>query len=379
MSLTTRVSPIVSPSPAAEVTVCPVTGVRAAAPSRAPRAPTARPAAHPPVRTGRIGVLLLNLGTPSGTGYFAIRRYLSEFLQDRRIVELPRLLWWPILQGAILSTRPFAKGKEYRAIWNTDRDESPLLTITRGTADGVRARIAEWSDQLVVDFAMRYGEPSTRARIEALVRAGCDRILAVPLYPQYSATTVASACDAVFDALKTLRWQPALRVAQPWYDQPAYIDALARTARAHLATLPWEPEVVVASFHGIPTKNFAQGDPYHCHCQKTGRLLREALALPPERFRVTFQSRFGPAQWLQPYTDATVRALAEGGTRRIAVIAPGFAADCLETIEELGEEVREVFEAHGGEHYALIPCLNDSTEAIDVLEAILAHELSGWL
>ncbi len=374
MTPPTLSEPASTPSPAAEAAVGPVTGARAAA---APRAVPPRP--HPPVRTGRIGVLLLNLGTPSGTGYFAIRRYLSEFLQDRRIVELPKVVWWPLLQGIILSTRPFSKGKEYRAIWNTERDESPLLTITRGTADGVRRRIGGWSDRILVDFGMRYGEPSTQSRIEALAGAGCDRILAVPLYPQYSATTVASSCDAVFDALKTLRWQPALRVAQPWYDHPVYIDALARTARAHLATLPWEPEVVVASFHGIPKKNFAKGDPYFCHCQKTGRLLQQALGLPDERFRITFQSRFGPAEWLQPYTDETIKGLAEQGIKRVAVIAPGFAADCLETIEELGEEVREEFMDHGGEQYALIPCLNDSEEAVDVLEAVLAHELTGWL
>jgi ferrochelatase len=342
-------------------------------------APASWPAGHPKVAFGRIGVLLVNLGTPDATDASSVRRYLKEFLSDKRVIEENGLIWKLVLNGIILRTRPAQKGRDYDTIWNRERDESPLLTITRGTADGVRRRIGGWSDRLVVDFAMRYGDPSTRSRIEALAQAGCDRILAVPLYPQYSATTVASSCDAVFDAFKTLRWQPTLRVAQPWYDQPAYIEALARTARAHLAALPWEPEVVVASFHGIPMKNFAQGDPYHCHCQKTGRLLREALGLPPERFRVTFQSRFGPARWLQPYTDATVRALAEGGTRRIAVIAPGFAADCLETIEELGEEVREVFEAHGGERYALIPCLNDSEAAIDVLEAVLAQELTGWL
>lgn len=348
-------------------------------PTTAPAPRTVPPRPHPRVRTGRVGVLLLNLGTPSGTGYFAIRRYLSEFLQDQRIVELPKLLWWPLLQGVILSTRPFSKGKEYRAIWNTDRDESPLLTITRATADGVRARVSGWSDRLLVDFGMRYGEPSTRSRIEALARAGCDRILVVPLYPQYSATTVASSCDAVFDALKTLRWQPALRVATPWYDSPAYIDALAASWRAHLATLPEEPEVLVASFHGIPKKNFAKGDPYYCHCMKTGRLLQQALGLPDERFRVTFQSRFGPAEWLQPYTDVTIRELAKAGTRRLAVIAPGFAADCLETIEELGEAARDDFLAHGGTQFSLVPCLNDSPAAVDVLESVLAHELTGWL
>lgn len=350
-----------------------------AGPVTSPAPRTIPPRPHPPLRAGRIGVLLLNLGTPSGTGYFAIRRYLSEFLQDRRIVELPRVVWWPILQAAILSTRPFSKRREYRAIWNTTRDESPLLTTTRATADGVRARVAGWSDALLVDFGMRYGTPSTRSRIEALARAGCDRILAVPLYPQYSATTVASSCDAVFDALKTLRWQPALRVATPWYDRPAYIDALAASWHAHVASLPAEPEVLVASFHGIPKKSFAKGDPYYCHCMKTGRLLQRALGLPDDRFRVTFQSRFGPAEWLQPYTDVTIRDLATTGTRRIAVIAPGFAADCLETIEELGVTARDDFLAHGGTQFSLVPCLNDSPAAIDVLESVLAHELAGWL
>lgn len=367
---------LAAPPVACPATPAPATTAPVAPPAAAPRA--VPPAPNPRVRTARVGVLLCNLGTPSGTGYFAIRRYLGEFLGDRRIVELPALLWQPILQGIILSTRPFAKGKEYRAIWNTERDESPLLTITRDTADGVRRRLAERSERVLVDFAMRYGVPSTRSRVEALARAGCDRILVVPLYPQYSATTVASACDAVFDVLKGMRWQPALRVAPPWYDAPAYIDALAASYRAHLATLDHEPEVLVASFHGIPRKSFAKGDPYYCHCMKTGRLLQRALGLPDERFRVTFQSRFGPAEWLQPYTDVTIRALARGGTRRVAVIAPGFAADCLETIEELGEAARDDFLAHGGERFSLVPCLNASEGALDVLESVVAAELTGW-
>ncbi|MCU0626547.1 MAG: ferrochelatase [Gemmatimonadaceae bacterium] len=359
----------------ASATLAPV----AHGPATSITARTTPPRPHPPVRTGRIGVLLLNLGTPSGTGYFAMRRYLREFLSDPRIVDLPRALWLPLLHGVILTTRPVAKGKEYRRIWNTERDESPLLTTTRATADAVRARVSGWSDRLLVDFGMRYGTPSTRSRIEALARAGCDRLLLVPLYPQYSATTVASACDAAFDALKTLRWQPAVRVATPWYDSPAYIEALASRTRAHLATLSHEPEVLVASFHGIPRTHLALGDPYYCHCMKTGRLLQQALALPDERFRITFQSRFGPAEWLQPYTDVTIRELARTGTRRVAVVAPGFVADCLETIEELGEAAHHDFLAHGGEHFTLVPCLNESAPAVDVLETVLAQELTGWL
>ena len=337
------------------------------------------PVDHPPVRSGRVGVLIVNLGTPDGTDYWSMRRYLKEFLSDRRVIETPRLIWWPLLNLVILSTRPGRKGKDYASIWNRERDESPLRTITRSQSEKLAARLADKAPELVVDWAMRYGNPSIASRIEALQKEGCDRLLLVPLYPQYAAATSATVCDKAFDALKTMRWQPVLRVAPPWADDPVYIEAVTSSLRAEIARLDFEPEVILASFHGVPQSYLAKGDPYHCQCQKTARLMREALGLDETRFRITFQSRFGPAEWLQPYTDKTVEALARQGVKRLAVCMPGFTADCLETLEEIAGENAEIFHHNGGEKFAAIPCLNDSVEGMAVIEHVVRRELMGWL
>lgn len=328
-----------------------------------------------------MGVLIVNLGTPEATDYWSMRRYLKEFLSDQRVIETPRLLWWPILNLIILSRRPSVKGKDYDSIWNRELNESPLKTITASQSRKLNELIGgdTLSRPVVVDWAMRYGKPSMASRLAALQAAGCDRILLVPLYPQYCAATSATVCDKAFDALKAMRWQPTLRVAAPYYDEPAYIEALAASTRASLAKLDFEPEVILASFHGIPQKYFDKGDPYFCHCAKTARLLREALGLDDRRLRMSFQSRFGPAEWLKPYTDMTVKALAQEGVKRLAVITPGFAADCLETLEEIGVENAEYFHEAGGEKFAALPCLNDSDEGMRMLEAVARNELQGWV
>jgi len=340
----------------------------------------ARPPGHPQVASGKIGVLIVNLGTPEATDYWSMRRYLKEFLSDRRVIEAPRWLWWPILNLIILTKRPSAKGKDYDSIWNKELNEGPLKTITRSQAQKLAERLTRLptARPVVVDWAMRYGKPSIASRLATLQQAGCDRILLVPLYPQYCAATSATVCDKAFDALKAMRWQPTLRVAAPYYDEPAYIEALAASTRAALARLDFEPEVLLASFHGIPQDYFDKGDPYFCHCAKTTRLLREALGLDEKRLRMSFQSRFGRAEWLKPYTDATVRALAREGVKRLAVITPGFAADCLETLEEIGVENAEYFHEAGGEKFAALPCLNDSDEGVAVLESVARRELLGW-
>jgi protoporphyrin/coproporphyrin ferrochelatase len=353
----------------------------------APASPDAfrgqRPAGHPPVKSGRIGVLLVNLGTPEGTDYWSMRRYLKEFLSDRRVIETNRLIWWPILNLGILSRRPQMKAKDYKAIWNKARDESPLKTITRATTEKLVDALGQSgrdpAGRCLVDWAMRYGKPAIAERLEAMRAAGCDRILLVPLYPQYCAATSATVCDKAFDALKTMRWQPTLRVAAPYFDDPVYIGAVAESVRAGLATLDFEPEVVLASFHGIPRAYFDKGDPYYCHCAKTWRLVREALGFSRERFQFTFQSRFGPTEYLQPYTAAPVKALAARGVKRLAIVTPGFAADCLETIEEIGVENAGYFRLGGGEKFAAIPCLNDSAEGVRVIQNVVQRELSGWL
>jgi ferrochelatase len=331
------------------------------------------------VKSGRIGVLLLNLGTPEATDYWSMRRYLKEFLSDRRVIETPRWLWWPLLNLVILTTRPGRKGRDYASIWNDERDEGPLKTITRSQADKLRAMLAPLGERVVVDWAMRYGKPSTAERIAALQAAGCDRLLAVPLYPQYCAATTATACDKVFDVLRQMRWQPTLRVASPWHDDPVYIEALAASVRAHLATLDFEPYMLLVSFHGIPRAYLDKGDPYPCHCWKTGRLLRESLNWPEEKFRVTFQSRFGPDEWVKPYTIDTVQELPRQGVKKLAIIAPGFTADCLETLEELDVENRNAFTAAGGERFTYISCLNDADAGMRVIEAVVRRELSGWV
>lgn len=348
------------------------------------RAPGPRPANHPPVKSGKVGVLLMNLGTPDATDYRSMRRYLKEFLSDRRVIEEPRWKWWPILNLIILQKRPQSKGKDYDTIWNKERNEGPLKTITRSQTEQLAARLAagalgEKGKEVVVDWAMRYANPTVAERLAAMQAQGCERILAVPLYPQYAAATTATACDKLFEALAKMRRQPTIRVAPPYHDEPAYIAALARSLREGLARLDFTPEKIICSFHGVPRACLDSGDPYYCHCSKTHRLLRDAMGFSDETFLLTFQSRFGNAEWLKPYTDETVKALAASGVKKLAVIAPGFSADCLETIEELGGENREYFEHGGGTHFAVIPCLNDSEAGMDVIEDVVRRELQGWV
>ncbi len=328
---------------------------------------------------GRIGVLLVNLGTPDATDYWSMRRYLKEFLSDRRVIEENRLKWWLVLNLIILTVRPGRKGRDYDKIWNKQRDELPLKTITRSQSDQLEEILDKVDKSIRVDWAMRYGNPSIRSRLEALSDQNCERILLVPLYPQYAAATTATVCDEAFRALSTMRFQPSLRVAAPYYAEPAYIDALAAAVTAELAKLPFEPEVIIASFHGVPEEYVAKGDPYARQCAETTRLLRQKLKLDEERFIMTFQSRFGKAEWVKPYTDATVKSLAERAIKSLAVITPGFAADCLETLEEIAMENAEIFHAAGGENFATIPCLNDSPGGMAVIRDVVLRELKGWV
>lgn len=339
---------------------------------------SAWPKDHPRAAHGRVGVLLLNLGTPDGTSYWPMRSYLKEFLSDERVIEEPKWKWWPILNLIILTVRPGKKGKDYATIWNNEKDEGPLKTITRSQAEQLAARLGG-NNKIIVDWAMRYANPSTESRITALQEQGCDRILLVPLYPHYAAATTATACDQAFRALMKMRWQPAVRVTPSYHDDPVYIDALARSMKKSLAELDFVPEKIIATFHGMPEKYLLKGDPYHCQCQKTSRLLREKLGIAPDRWLTTFQSRFGNDPWLQPYTDMTVESLARTGIKKLVLVAPGFSADCLETLEELDGENRHIFEDNGGEKFAYLPALNDSDEGIDVIEAIVRRELMGWI
>lgn len=336
------------------------------------------PADHPRVNYSRIGVLLLNLGTPDGTSYWPMRRYLHEFLSDRRVIEEPRWKWWPILNLIILSKRPSSKGKDYDTIWNKELDEGPLKTITRNQANALAERLAG-HPEIVVDWAMRYANPSTESRLKYLQEQGCEKILLLPLYPQYAAATSGTACDQAFRALMKMRWQPAVRVAPRYHDDPVYIDAIAKSIETHLAGLDFKPEKLIATFHGMPEKYLQKGDPYHCQCQKTSRLVRERLNYPKENWLTTFQSRFGNDPWLQPYTDETVERLAKEGVKKLTLVAPGFSADCLETLEELEVENREIFEEHGGERFSYVPALNDSEAGNTVIEAVVRRELMGWI
>jgi ferrochelatase len=338
-----------------------------------------RPSDHPPVAAGRIGVLLVNLGTPDATDYRSMRRYLQEFLSDRRVIEENRLKWWLVLNLIILSARPRRRGRDYDRIWNREKNESPLKTITRAQAEKLGAALAARDARIRVDWAMRYGNPPIAAGLSSLKAQGCERILIMPLYPQYAAATTATVCDKAFETLAKMRWQPAIRVLPPYHDDPVYIDAVASSIKAGLARLPFVPEMVLASFHGMPEEYLAKGDPYHCHCAKTARLVRERLGFDEARFLLTFQSRFGSAEWLKPYTDETVRSLARRGVKSLAVATPGFAADCLETLDEIAVENAEIFRHNGGEDFAAIPCLNDSEAGMAVIRHLAERELQGWL
>ena len=332
------------------------------------------PGDHAPVRSGRIGVLLVNLGTPDAATTGAVKRYLAEFLSDRRVIEIPPIVWQPILRGIILNTRPRKSAEAYSEVW-TDKG-SPLAAITADQSEKLAARLGE---AVQVDWAMRYGNPSIPERLEAMMASGCDRILLAPLYPQYCAATTATVFDKAAETLAGLRWQPSLRTLPPYYDDPAHIDALARDIGAQLDALDFEPEVLLLSFHGMPERTLEKGDPYYCHCQKTARLLIERLARPALRTVTTFQSRFGPAKWLDPATDETLVAEGQAGTKRLAIAAPGFSADCLETLEELAMQGREQFLGAGGERFTTLECLNARPVGMDMLEAIVRRELAGWI
>jgi len=337
---------------------------------------TAEPAAG--AGLDRVGILLVNLGTPDSADTRGVRVYLKEFLSDPRVIENQGLVWKLALNGVILRTRPRRKARDYLKIWNTEKNESPLKTITRAQSEKLAAAIAS-HDHVVVDWAMRYGNPSIKSRIDALTAQGCDRLLVVPLYPQYSAATSATVCDEVFRVLAGMRAQPTLRVTPPYYDDPEYIEALAVSITAYLASLPFQPERIVASFHGMPQQYIDKGDPYQAQCIATTEALRKRMGLDATKLMLTFQSRFGFDQWLQPYTDKTIAQLAKDGVRRIAVVTPGFSADCLETLEEIAQENAEIFRHNGGEQFAAIPCLNDSDPGMDVIRQLVLRELQGWI
>lgn len=329
------------------------------------------PTNHPPIPTPRVGVLLINLGTPDAAEPKAVRRYLKEFLSDPRVVEIPQLIWQPILRGAVLTTRPKKSAHAYQQVWT--EEGSPLAAITKAQA---AALSDAFGPGVTVDWAMRYGRPAIGDRVRALKEAGCERILLAPLYPQYCAATTATANDKAFAALAAMRWQPAVRTLPPYHDDPAYIAALAESVRAELAKLDFAPDAIVASFHGMPERTLELGDPYHCHCVKTARLIGEALG---QELEVAFQSRFGRAKWLEPATDRVLAALPAKGAKRVAIVAPGFSADCLETLEELAIRGREQFLSAGGTDFAYLPCLNASAGGVEMLRSILARELEGWV
>jgi ferrochelatase len=328
------------------------------------------PEGHPAIPARKLGVLLINLGTPDAADAKSVKRYLAEFLSDRRVVEIPSIVWQPILRGIILNTRPKKSAHAYAQVWR--EDGSPLAAFTRLQAAALQGA---FGPDVIVDWAMRYGNPSIADRLAAMKAAGCDRILLAPLYPQYCGATTATANDKAFAVLGAMRWQPAIRTLPPYHDDPAYIGALKASIEASLAALDFEPEAIVASFHGMPQRTLELGDPYHCHCRMTARLLSEAMG---RELLVAFQSRFGRAKWLEPATETVLESLPGKGVKRVAIVAPGFSADCLETLEELGIRGRESFLAAGGTHFAYLPCLNDSAIGMDMVRLLIARELEGW-
>ena len=335
---------------------------------------------HPKVKKPKVGILLSNLGTPDNYDYWSMRRYLGEFLSDRRVIDYSPWLWQPLLQLIILTKRPFSSGAAYKSIWNEEANESPLLTITKAQTAKIKAAMqARYGDDVMVDFCMRYGNPSTKSKVGEMTEAGCQKILFFPLYPQYAGATSATANDEFFRALLEETWQPTARTVQPYFDDPVYIDALAKSIEKAYASLEKRPDLLICSYHGVPKRYLMQGDPYHCHCQKTTRLLKERLGWDDTEIKTTFQSKFGPEEWLQPYTVKEVARLAEAGTKNIAVCAPAFSADCIETLEEINEEIFESFEHAGGENFTYIPCLNDDDTHIKALEQVIERNLQGWL
>ncbi|WP_027245247.1 ferrochelatase [Leisingera daeponensis] len=348
--------------------------------ARTAKCPAHAPADHPKIPAEKVGILLANLGTPDDHSYWPMRRYLNEFLSDKRVIDYPSWKWQPLLQLIILTKRPFSSGAAYKSIWNHDKGESPLMTITKDqTAKMAEVMKGRYGDQVMVDFCMRYGNPSTKSKVRQMVEAGCQKILFVPLYPQYAGATSGTANDQFFRALMEETWQPAARTIAPYFDQPAYIDALARSVEEAYAKAAKRPDILVVSYHGMPKRYLMQGDPYHCQCQKTTRLLKERLGWDDTQITSTFQSVFGPEEWLKPYTVDHVAALAKEGKKNIAVIAPAFSADCIETLEEINEEIRESFEHAGGEDFLYIPCLNDDDDHIAALAGVIEENLKGWL
>ena len=336
------------------------------------------PADHPKIQPPKTGILIANLGTPDGYDYWSMRRYLNEFLSDRRVIDYPAWKWQPLLQGIILTKRPFTSGKNYKLIWNEERNESPLMTITREQTEALRARAtAEWGDQVIVEFCMRYGNPSTEEVLDRMVKAGCRRIVFLPLYPQYAGATSATANDQLFRALMTQKWQPSVRTVDPYFDRPDYIAALASSVRRALDGKT--PSKLVASYHGMPKRYLLEGDPYHCQCQKTSRLLQEALGWQDGILDTSFQSVFGTEEWLRPYTVQHVAELAKQGHTDIAVISPAFAADCIETLEEINGEIREAFIHAGGKTFTYVPCLNAEDAHIEVMMNVIRDNIGGWV
>ncbi len=335
---------------------------------------------HPKVPPARTGILLANLGTPDNYDYWSMRRYLNEFLSDRRVIDYSPWIWQPLLQLIILTKRPFSSGAAYKSIWNEEAGESPLMTITKDQTAKIKAAMkARYGDQVMVDFCMRYGNPSTKSKVRAMREAGCQRILFFPLYPHYAGATSATANDEFFRSLTHEKWQPAVRTVPAYFDNPKYIDALAQSIDRTYAGMESKPDILVCSYHGVPKRYLLEGDPYHCQCQKTTRLLKERLGWADTEIKTTFQSRFGPEEWLKPYTVEEVARLAEEGKKKIAVCAPAFSADCIETLEEINEEIKESFEEAGGEEFTYIPCLNDDEAHIEALSCVIDDNLAGWL
>ena len=327
---------------------------------------------HPKVNFGKTGILLINLGTPDSTSWWDIRKYLKEFLSDRRVIEVNPIIWQIILNLFILTFRPSKTAKAYKEIWMKDVNKSPLRFYTELQAKKLGERIK--NENLFVDFAMRYGNPSIKSKIEAMQKEGCEKLIILPLYPQYASPTTGTVCDEVFRVLMKMRWQPALQVIPHYESEPLYIDALVNSINKKLKNIDWTPDLIVASYHGIPIKYFNKGDPYHCYCQKTTRLISEKFK--QIKIITTFQSRFGPQEWLQPYTDKTLEKLPKEGNKKVLVISPGFASDCVETLEEISIQGKESFEKSGGDKLEFIPCLNDSDDHIKLLEHLIKKNLN---
>jgi protoporphyrin/coproporphyrin ferrochelatase len=323
---------------------------------------------HPDIKFGKTGILLINLGTPESTSWWDIRKYLKEFLSDKRVIEVNPILWQIILNLFILTFRPSKTAHAYKKIWRKETNESPLLYFTRSQAKKLNNKIG--NDKLIIDFAMRYGNPSIKSKLNFLKDKGCENIIILPLYPQYAAATTATVCDEVYRSLMGMRWQPSLQVIPHYESEPAYIEALTKSLESKLENITWKPDLIISSYHGIPKKYFDKGDPYHCYCHKTTRLMKEKFNLID--IQLTFQSRFGPQEWLTPYTDKTLENLPKNGIKNLLVICPGFASDCVETLEEIDIQGREIFLNSGGKNFDLIPCLNDSSDHIDLFEKLIS-------